>query len=103
MVLAKFKDENGITETCYLFDSVKDFNSFMFAPDAADRYINGIYLSVISGKYWLRKMYFRQLVIEASDMTEGLSYLELSRLQYWIEKNARRYGLLKEFKENGIL
>ena len=59
----------------------------------------------ISGKtYEEKKENLRQLAIDfqLSD-TINLSYLKLANIYSFFEKNARRYGLLKEFRGNGII
>jgi hypothetical protein len=56
-------------------------------------------------KYQQRKAAARQ---EAIDWQEGLagtsmSYGELAEAQGYFEKQARRYGLVREFRENAII
>jgi hypothetical protein len=59
----------------------------------------------VSGKtYTERKENLRDLAIEYSNNVGEtcLSYGELAEIGCFFEKNGKRYGLLKEFKENGI-
>jgi hypothetical protein len=59
----------------------------------------------INGKtYREKKENLRQLAIDfqLSD-TITLSYGELADIYTFFEKNGKRYGLLQEFKENGII
>ena len=48
---------------------------------------------------------FRTCVIEIQNTLSGecSSYMELSDLQDSIYPSAKRYGLIREFRENGIL
>ena len=48
---------------------------------------------------------FRTRVIEIQNTLSGecSSYMELSDLQDSIYPSAKRYGLIREFRENGIL
>lgn len=56
-------------------------------------------------KYKEKKAYLINLAIDWQTNYSGLnwSYSELIEIQNFFEKNAKRYGLIKEFKENGII
>lgn len=57
----------------------------------------------ISGKtYAEKKEYARNLAIEYSYNDSAISWGELTRVQGFFEKIGRRYGLLREFRENAI-
>ena len=55
--------------------------------------------------YQRGKQRARQIAIDLQHKwaNESQSYYELSEFQYYLTQIGRRYGLLKEFKENGIL
>lgn len=56
-------------------------------------------------KYQIEKEKVRQKVIEWQHNfnNKSISFEELVYIGEHLEKLARRYGLIKEFKENGIL
>ena len=58
----------------------------------------------IHGKsYQEQKESARDVAIEWSNSdTSGLSYGEMNIIWDWFDRMARRYGLLREFRENGI-
>lgn len=67
--------------------------------------IETMILFKISGKtYEEKKENLRQLAIDfqLSDII-NLSYGELAEIYTFFKKNAKRYGLIQEFKENGII
>ena len=55
--------------------------------------------------YEKKKEIARQEAIDWQDdfRNHNYSYGELAEFGYYFEKLGRRYGLLKEFRENGIL
>lgn len=53
--------------------------------------------------YTKRKEKVRQQAINFQNYDGPISYYELAENQYKFEKLAKRYGLIKEFKENGII
>lgn len=62
-------------------------------------------LEVSGSNYTERKSNIRDKAIEYSIEAVKLpwSYGELATIQSFFEKNARRYGLIKEFREEGII
>lgn len=54
--------------------------------------------------YEIKKEMVRQEAIDWKNdfCNHNYSYRELAELGYYFEKLGRRYGLLKEFRENGI-
>lgn len=56
-------------------------------------------------KYKKEKEKARQTAINWQNETsqKTMSYAELMEISNYFEKLAKRYGLIKEFKENGIL
>ena len=55
--------------------------------------------------YAKRKENARQMIIDTmNDLNDrAISWGEMSVLQVYLEKLARRYGLLEELRENGII
>ena len=58
----------------------------------------------ISGRdYKARKQVLRDIAVEWSNCdSSGLYMSELNAIYDWFSANAKRYGLLREFQENGI-
>ena len=54
-------------------------------------------------KYQIEKEKSRQEAIEWQNNFDSCSFGELMHAEIYFEKMARRYGLTKEFKENGII
>lgn len=58
-----------------------------------------------TNKYQIKKEEIKQKAIEWQNNFESNNYSwgELTEIQANFEKKAKKYGLLKEFKENGII
>lgn len=54
-------------------------------------------------KYQIEKGKIRQEAIEWQNNFDSCSWEEMIHIESYFEKMARRYGLIKEFKENGII
>lgn len=52
--------------------------------------------------YEKKKNAIRQRAVEWQ-ITEGLSWWEVAQWQDWFYLQARKYGLVREFRENGII
>ena len=103
MFIARIKDNSSGREYCNLYDDneISIFHNETFSPDIEYK----ILLFKLSGKtYAERKNAARDLAIEYQ-YTDcgGLSYGELNTIQSYFENIARRYGLIKEYRENGII
>ena len=74
-----------------------------FSP--AIEIIKSIPLKVYGYSYKEKKEDLRQKAIEYQDTFNYVSwsYEELTEIGEYFYKNGKRYGLLREFKENGIL
>lgn len=104
MIFVVMDDTNGITQTGYLYQDIKDFITDTWNPGDHAR-VNYIMGFKIKGKtYQERKENFYNIILDfmAHDIG-GLSYYETFLLQDYFETNARRYGLTKELKENCII
>lgn len=106
MFIARMKDKYASDHDaiCNLYDDneISIFCNETFSPD-----IEYIILPLhINGKtYAERKNAARDLAIEYQAITDcgGLSYGELSAISAYFENIAARYGLLQEYRENGII
>lgn len=58
-----------------------------------------------SNKYTRRKARTRELAIQLqADLSESsISYAELAEIQNKLRKLGTQYGLIREFKENGLI
>ena len=91
---------NGKTESKLL----DGYGPETFLSDSAIDYL--IDFRISGNSYQKRVANFRDKVIDiqsAISYAGDLSYNELRIINDWIEKNARRYGLLRELKSEGIL
>lgn len=59
-------------------------------------------MSTKQSYYQKRKAEVREEAIEYSYSDEELSYEELAEIQDYFRRLGKRYGLLREFKENAI-
>lgn len=101
MFLAKYKDADG--KECFnLYIDYERFYRDTFSPvcevlDICD-------LSVKGRNDTERKENCIALAKRVQSMDSGgLSYMEYSLLGEFFTRNAKRYGLVREFKENGII
>lgn len=100
LFLVKFKQDDR--EFCNLYDNTRDFIRDTFCPNIE---VLGAIEFKISGKnYAERKACARDLAIQYSNMDKtGLSYGEYAEIENFFDKQACRYGLYEEFRENGVL
>ena len=69
-----------------------------------DTVTSRFYLWVNGRTYQARKQDLENKAIEFSNnQAPGLDLLELETIRAFFEKYGRRYGLLKDFRENGII
>lgn len=106
MFIARLKDRYSSDRDaiCNLYDDneISIFHAATFSPDIEYQ----ILPLKISGKtYAERKNAARNLAIEYQTITDcgGLSYLELNTIQSYFETVAARYGLIQEYRKNGII
>ena len=99
MLYVILKENNS--ENAYLFNSWECFKN---ATKCSITMTFILELDTLSGKtYKEKRECLRDKAIEYSNnQVGGLSYLELSCINEYFERYGRRYGLLKEFKENCI-
>lgn len=108
MFLAKWNEINNgeCKEVCYIYyknsNGYREYCKDTFSPLIED--LRVLDLSVKGKTYEEKKQSLYDLAIEYQYNFAPLSwsYGELYELNNFFEKNAKRYGLLKEFKENAI-
>lgn len=104
MLYVVYKDLNGITETGTLYTNYKDYLADTWNPEDASRVIFKMGFTIKGKTYQERKAAFIDIVKDfQSNIVGGLYWSEEVILQDYFETNARRYGLINELKENGII
>lgn len=99
MFFAKYRINNR--EECGLYYDYEQFHRDTFSPDYEP--ITFIVFSVHGKDYQSRKESVRSVAIDWSNAdVEGISYSELQCVGLWFEKQGLRYGLIREFSENGL-
>lgn len=100
-ILATLRDTGTNEETMYTFDSWKEYHTATFSPLIDVLFITDF--KVKGNTYEDRKAFVRDLAIDYSNNQScGLSWSEVAYVGDMFYKLGKRYGLLKEFKENGI-
>lgn len=101
MLLGIFENAEGKQESNIYYNWELWFKD-TFSPATE---IIAMILFKISGKtYAEKKESLKQVALTYQVSSPiNLSYGEIASINYFFEKNAKRYGLLKEFKENGII
>ena len=100
MFFASYKDAKG-KEHANLYFDWNSFHADTFSPDC--EIIQFIEFVVHGKNYEERKNSLRDIAIEYSyDAIGDLSYGELYHIQNFFETMGKRYGLLREFRENCI-
>ena len=100
---AAYIDEKGI-ERGMLFDSetINRYYNVTFSP--ATKEAAFITFNVSGKNYQERKENVRQKAIDYSHFNfPGLFFSEMIWIENWFKKQAERYGLLEEFRENAII
>ena len=88
------------------YNNINGWNSFhsdTFSPETKN--IKILQFKIKGKNYEERKSYLKDLAIDFQLNFSALawSYGELAEIYNYFETNARRYGLVKEFKENCII
>lgn len=102
LLLARFKGKEDQEIKSEVFTDWGCWFASTFNPTAE---IYNIILFEIYGKtYQEKKARLQELAKRyQSGNFEGLAWSEISMIQYFFEKNAKRFGLVQEFRENGII
>ena len=100
MFFASFKDAHG-EEHANLYFDYPSFYEDIFSPEC--EVIQFIEFITHGKNYRERKNSLEEIAVEFShNAVCGLSYGELSHIQILFETMGKRYGLLREFRENAI-
>ena len=93
----------NIGEDSYLFHSWEEFYKATFSPADLEK-VTFVRDFSISGKtYAERKENARNLACDIQGNEQGsLSWAEYAEIGEYFNKIGKRYGLLREFEENGI-
>lgn len=91
-----------IDDTANIFDTWPEYHAATFSPDCTVAAC--IPLQLHGSTYAARRDSLRTIAqgIQNAD-NGGMSYGETATLADWLNTNARRYGLLAEFRDNGII
>lgn len=100
-ILATLRDTETNEEKMYTFYSWQEYHTATFSPLIDVLFITDF---KVKGKtYQDRKEFVRDIAINYSNNGAfGLSWGELAMIGDEFYKLGKRYGLLKEFKENGV-
>lgn len=91
-----------VDNTASLFNMWSDYHAATFSPDCTISAC--IPLQLHGSTYAARRESLRTITqdIQSAD-NGGMSYGEIAILDNWISTNARRYGLLTELRQEGII
>jgi len=99
MIYTVLRQDND--ETANLFYSLEEYHKATFNPEIEPICI--IELGRVKGNYQDKKAAIEDKAIEYSNnQAGGLSYGEIADIQGYFETYGKRYGLLREFRENAI-
>lgn len=91
-----------IDDTANIFDTWPEYHAATFSPDCTISAC--IPLQLHGSTYAARQESLRTIAqdIQSAD-NGGMSYSEAATLADWLSTNARRFGLVTEFRENWII
>ena len=91
-----------IDDTASIFDTWPEYHAATFSPDCTVSAC--IPLQLHGSTYAARRDSLRTIAqdIQTAD-NGGMSYSEAADMAEWLTTNARRYGLVNEFRDNGII
>ncbi len=91
-----------IDDTASIFDTWREYHAATFSPDCTVSAV--IPLTIHGSTYAQRRDSLRTMVQEIQTADNGgLSYSEAATLNDYFTRQARRYGLLTEFRDNCII
>lgn len=101
MFYAAYKNYKG-EDVSALYDSWDEYHEDTFSPLTEHHCVIDF---IVRGKTYMdRKCDLANTACDFQHQCEpGLSYYEIARITEWFTKQARRYGLVREFIENGII
>ena len=100
IAIYKCWNERGYVYDSGVVYSYADLYDKTFLPMYGDYVV----LDKVKGEtYEDRKAFVRDTAVDYSYLTDArMGYGDLAEIGAWFEKYGRRYGLLREFHENGI-
>ena len=91
-----------IDNTASIFDTWREYHAATFSPNCTISAV--IPLQLHGSTYAQRRESLRDIAIDIQTADNGgLSYGEVATLTDWFTRNARRYGLVTEFRDNCII
>ena len=98
-IAVRVHNDEQSAKACYSWD---DVNEFFFNPCYDDAYV--IPLQVHGKTYAEKKADLQAQAVDFSNVVGSMvmSWGESAYISDFFERNGRRYGLLREFQENGI-
>lgn len=99
LVYTRYKDIDGEVKDKWV-DNFFDFAGIYFNPTVEE--LCTITLAVSGNTYKERKEDLRNKAIDYSNNWSDMHFYSIRVFQEFFEKNAKRYGLVREFKENAI-
>ena len=102
MIFAAYQQPTG-ERIARHFDTWNEFNTETFSPDCD---VTFCWDYKVHGKtYKERKGFLRDMAIDFSVASAefGFSWWEIAEIQEEFERVGKKYGLLREFRENGII
>ena len=91
-----------IDNTASVFDTWPQYHAATFSPDCDISAV--IPLTIHGATYAQRRDSLRNLAIDVQSADNGgMSYGDAANLTDWFTRNARRYGLVNELRDNGII
>ena len=106
MFIGYYEDSNGNEYFNNLYyknsNGYREWFKDSFSPMTEN--VRVLDFKIQGNNYQEKRAYLEDLAIDWSTFFAGLdwSYSELAEIQNWFYTNGKRYGLLKEFKENCI-
>ena len=103
MFFVKYRDAEG-KETAALYENFEMYKHIERTFDPSIDIIERCYFSTSCGDYIGRKSYIRDVAVQWSQCdSSGLYISDYARIANWFTTQGKRFGLLKEFRENGII
>lgn len=91
-----------INNTEYVFTSWKEYHAATFNPENVPTYTTDF--RITGSDYASRKAAAREIAVDISlNQCGGLSWNECALLANKLETIGKRYGLLEELRENGLI
>lgn len=95
---------SSYNNTTNMYYSLESYNAATFNPEVKEK-VAVVFFTLRGTKTYEEKKERVRDIVQDSQFIDigGLSWAEYADLSYWIETYGKRYGLLREFKNEGIL